>query len=276
MYTQRLKRYSSIAGLFLTSLLILTACNQNSGSPNGQAAPPAATAEKSARLDALDLGIAAHGGLDLWRTYASLSFDIPRGQDTVHHTVDLRSRKTLQATRTYQLGYDGTEVWVAPDLEAFSGNPRFANGLDFYFFAIPFVLADPGANREELGRVTIDDREYEAVKISYDAGVGESPDDHYIVHFDPETHRMSHLLYTATYYSGEASEDYNARVYEDWQAVGGLLLPGKITAYHWDGETRRLGEQRGETVFTRITLNRAPPAAARFQKPAAAEVAPPR
>ena len=270
-----------ICFLCLLSFVFIAACSNDPRSSTSAPDPDQATAHQSdireenpAGVDPLDRGIAAHGGLDRWRSYAALSFDIPREQGTVHHTIDLWSRKTLQTTPAYQLGFDGSDVWVAPGLDAYSGNARFANGLDFYFFAIPFVLADPGANREVLGQVTIDDKAYNAVKISYDAGVGDSPEDYYIVHFDPDTHRMSHLLYTATYFSGEPSENYNARVYSDWQDIDGLLLPGKITAYHWDSESRRLGEQRGETVFTNIELSTAPPESTLFQKPETAEIAP--
>ncbi len=274
--------------LVLITFLLLSSCAKDTDTINADtkdaeassaqvSSSPSTTdvADNGSTADALERGIAAQGGLDLWRSYASLSFDIPRQQDTVHHVVDLWSRKTLQTTRNYQLGFDGEDVWVAPNLEAYSGNARFANGLDFYFFAIPFVLADPGANSEELGLMRIDDKEYEAVKISYDAGVGDSPTDYYIVHFDPETYRLTHLLYTATYFSGEPTENYNARVYGDWQEVDGLSLPGKISSYHWDGETRRLGEKRGETLFTQIELHKSPLDTGIFQKPEEAEVAPP-
>lgn len=202
--------------------------------------------------DALDRGIEAHGGLATWQSYQLLEYQMGAGENSERHVVDLWSRKTLQAGENWQVGYNGTDVWVAPNLEAFDGNPRFYNGLHFYFFGLPFVLADPGANREDLGSVTINSESFDAVKISFDAGVGESPNDYYIVHFDPQTHRMRYLLYTATYFSGEPSERFNAREYETWQEVDGLLVPEKITTYRWNSESRELGDKRGESNFSNV------------------------
>ena len=226
----------------------------------------------SAEDDALDRGIAAQGGLTTWHTYHTLEYEQVQGNRRVQHLIDLQTRKTLQTGEAYQLGYDGNDVWVAPSLDAFPGNPRFSNGLDFYFFAIPFVLADPGTNREPLGRVMVDGAEYEAVKISFDAGVGASPDDYYIVHFDAETHRLHVLLYTVTYRSREPNENYNARVYEEWQEVGGLVLPRKVTSYRWDNEQRRLGEKRRETYYDNVKLSTERPDAMLFAPPEGAEI----
>ena len=61
--------------------------------------------------------------------------------------------------------------------------------MDFYFFGMAFVFADPGTNHESLGSVDINGEPFDAVKISFDAGTGASSDDYYIAHFDPQTHQ---------------------------------------------------------------------------------------
>ena len=53
------------------------------------------------------------------------------------------------------------------------------------------------AETYEGGRVQIDDQDYEAVKISYNDGIGASPDDYYIIHLDPKTYQLKVLLDTA-------------------------------------------------------------------------------
>ncbi len=251
--------------------LVMAGCEPSQNASQAEGSTGEAPAPSSVQ-DALDRGIAAQGGLATWHSYHTLEYEQVQGDRRVQHLIDLHTRKTLQTTEAYQFGYDGTDVWVAPNLDAFPGNPRFSNGLDFYFFAIPFVLADPGTNREHLGRVTVDGAEYEAVKISYDAGVGASPDDYYIVHFDPETHRLHLLLYTVTYRSQEPNENYNARVYEEWQEIGGLVLPRKMTSYRWNSEQRRLGEKRRETVYDNVRLSTEKPDATRFARPEGAEI----
>ena len=277
-YYNTLQRIAWITGLTGVVLIIvtlpLTGCTYSDSpaeSPNVQSTALVSTAEQ----DALDKSIAAHGGLDRWKSFGSLEYTVERRGRSEHHLIDLYSRRTLQTGESFQIGYDGTDVWVSPSLDAYAGNARFMNGLDFYFFAIPFVLADPGTHREYLGKVLINDEPYEAVKISYDDGVGASPDDYYIVHLDPETFQLKILLYTATFRSQTPSENYNARVYEDWKEINGLLLPTRMIAASWDAAERRLGESRGETLYTDITLTVTQPDPALFAPPTESEIAAP-
>ncbi len=221
----------------------------------------------TATADILDKSLIAHGGLETWQSFGTLEYDITKGENEGHHLIDLKTRSTLQSGEQYVLGFDGENVWVSPDLDAFSGNPNFSVGLDFYFFGIPFVLADPGTNRELLGDVVFDGTTYEAVKISYNDGVGASAGDYYIAHFDKDTHLLKYLLYTVTYFSQEPNENYYARAYEEWEEVEGLLLPKRMAAYSWDNETRTLGEKRNEAVFNNITLETQQPDKSAFAKP---------
>ena len=247
----------------ITLCVLLTSCATDAYQ-NEAGSPEVASASA---LDILDKSLIAHGGLNTWQSYGSLEYDVIKGDNEGHHIIDLKTRRTLQSGENYVLGFDGKNTWVSPDLDAFPGNPDFYVGLDFYFFGIPFVLADPGTNRELLGDVTFNGTTYEAVKISYNAGVGASPDDYYIAHFDKETHLLTYLLYTVTFNSQEPNENYYARAYEEWQEVGGLLLPKKMAAYSWDKETRMLGEMRREAVFNNVTLDTKQPEEAVFAKP---------
>lgn len=250
-------------------LFLTTGCT----TPQEEATPDASSSTVEPQ-DALDKGIVAHGGLERWQSFGALEYDVARGDMQQNHLIDLYSRRTRQASETFTLGYDGTDVWVAPNLEAFRGNPRFFIGLDFYFFALPFVLADPGTKREDLGRVTVNGVVYDAVKISYDDGVGESPDDYYIPHFDPETGQMRLLLYTVTFRSQEPNENYGARMYEEWQTVEGLVVPKTVVSYRWDSEQYQLGDRRGETVYNNVSFSTEQPDDTVFAPPAESETVP--
>lgn len=261
---------SSYSGLLLLLCTIsFTGCTYPAEEEDTQSESPPTT--EAVQQDALDKGIAHHGGLDHWQSFGTLQYAVDKGERTENHLIDLHKRRTLQTGESFQLGFDGTDAWVTPGLDAYSGKPRFAIGLDFYFFAIPFVLADPGTNRDYLGRVSINDMEYEAVKISFDTGIGGSPNDYYIAHFDPDTYQLKVLLYTATYFSQESSESYNAKVYEEWTEVEGLLLPTTIAAYRWNPETRQLEEKRGSTGYSEISLSKDAPEASTFAAPEGAE-----
>ncbi len=208
--------------------------------------------------DPLARAITAHGGLDLWQSFRTVTFDIVREESVVRNTVDLRTRKARMSAEDYDIGFDGEDVWVMPDLEAFSGSASFYNGLDFYFFGMPFVLADPGTIHSDIGLVTVGGEPYHAVRVAYEAGVGASSEDSYVAHFDVETHRLRFLLYTVTYFTGEPNENYNVRVYDEWQEIQGLQVPLRATSYAWNPDLREFGEMRSEASYTNVSLEAAP------------------
>ncbi|MDP5104745.1 MAG: hypothetical protein NWQ31_01080, partial [Polaribacter sp.] len=97
-----------------------------------------------------------HGGINTWRKANILSFNIAEEV----HTVDLKSRKTVINTPKYSLGFDGKEVWL-DEIEkgSYKGDPTFYYNLYFYFYAMPFVLADNGITYQKT-----DDLVFEGTK----------------------------------------------------------------------------------------------------------------
>ncbi len=220
---------------------------------------------------ALAAGIEAHGGMEQWQKMQTWAYTIERNEQPERQFIDLKTRKVLLKQDAYTIGFDGKEVWITPNKEAFGkGSPRFYHNLYWYFHAFPFVMTDPGINYEVLPQKEMDGKLYDAVKISYNAGVGDAPDDYYIAHFDAETHQMYLLLYTVTYFQGEPGDKYNALIFDDWKEVNGLLVPNSMKGYKYaDGE---LGEQRYTRVFTDIELSTTPADQAQFAMPAGAVI----
>ena len=198
-------------------------------------------------------GLNAIGGLERWSEMKTMAYSIPKGDQKELHQIDLPSRKVRISHPDYTIGYDGTEVWVTPDKDVLGGmSPRFYHNLIFYFYAIPYVLADPGTNYEVLPDRTINGRDLDVVKVSFDSGVGDAPEDYYIAHFDQATGEMYLLLYTVTYFSGASNENYGAIIYDNWIDVNGLKLPKTMKGYKYAADT--LGEQRYERIFDDIAL----------------------
>lgn len=225
----------------------------------------------SVPMGVLGPSIDAHGGLDRWSSFGTLEYDFAKGDTREHHLIDLHSRKLLLTGEGYTIGFDGQEVWVMPDLDAYSGRPRFYSSLNFYFFGIPFVLADPGAIHESLGRTVVGDETYDLVKTSFEPGVGDSPDDYYLTYLDTTSHHVELLLYTVTFRSREPNENYGARTYE-WEEVDGLLVPSKMSSYRWNAEASTLGEHRSDAFFTNVTFRTERPDEALFAMPDGAEI----
>jgi len=213
----------------------------------------------------------AHGSLHNWRQYKSLIFETGSEEEGWEkHSTDLNSRLASIEASNYSMGYDGSNVWIKQDTAAYKGDPRFYYNLMFYFYAMPFILGDEGIQYTQVDPVTIQDQTYEGIKVSYNAGVGTSPEDEYIVYYDPATKKMHWLAYTVTYFSKEKSENFNIVHYTDWAETNGLLLPTEMAFYRFPNN--QLGEARGSSSFKGVQLSKEMSKPADFQMPEGAKV----
>jgi hypothetical protein len=170
----------------------------------------------------------------------------------------------------YTMGYDGENVWILDPEGVYKGDPVFYHNLMFYFYAMPFVLADDGIRYFDTAPLIYEGREYPGLGISYNDGVGTSPEDEYYIHFEPDTHKMAWLGYTVTYRTGKKSDDIHWIRYDDWTDIDGLLLPKSIT-WHEVVDGKLSGP--GNTVnFEEIKLSKSPVDEDIFEKPQGAEI----
>jgi hypothetical protein len=205
-----------------------------------------------------------HGGINAWRKAQILSFN--KGKEV--HTVDLHSRKTVINTSKYSLGFDGKEVWLDEEKEgAYKGNPTFYYNLYFYFYAMPFVLADDGIIYNKVDPISFEGIDYPGYKISYKANVGTTPDDNYIVYYNPQNFQMEWLAYTVTFKSKAPSERYNLIRYNKWENVNGLVLPKELTWYKKDEKGIPTEPAGKPTEFTLPLISQGKLADSFFEKP---------
>jgi len=258
--------YRNLSFSILAFILCFTACNSSFDSNK-----VATKLSKQSFPPALKKSLEKHGGLSQWDKMNTLTYALEKDAGKEVHQIDLKSRKVNIKHPEWTIGYDGSEVWVAPNKEAFGkGSPRFYHNLYFYFFALPYVMADPGINYEALPQRELEGKNYDVVKITFNENVGDAPDDYYIGHFDTETGLLHLLLYTVTYYNQTTNEKYNALVYEDWKKYNGLYLPQTLKGYKYAADT--LGEQRYTRSFININIDEKPLASSLFEKPDGAEV----
>jgi hypothetical protein len=214
--------------------------------------------------EALDKIFKAHGGITIWKEQRTLSYVLPKPKNPEMHTIDLWNRNEKIEAPDYTIGFDG-KPWVLDTNNSYKGNPEFYHNLMFYFYAMPFVLADDGIIYSDAEDLVFDGVSYPGVRISYDAGVGITPKDEYFLHFDAETNQMAWLGYTVTYRTGEKSENIKWIRYNDWEISNGLLLPNSISWYTVeDGEIKGL---RNQVVFEDITLSKEAKPTTFYDKP---------
>lgn len=253
--------------IFALSIATIAACQPSSGSSSADEQTPAYTIP-SHHTEQLSKLLDAHGGYEQWSKMNTLSYS--KGDEST--ITNLQNRKIRLETDKKVIGFDGNEVWVAP-ASVDASKARFYHNLYFYFYAMPFVVGDPGAYYEAVDSMNIKGKSYNGIKISYLDGVGDASDDNYILWTDPETNQMEWLMYTVTYRSGEPSENYRLINYEDWGSFNGLILPTKMQWYHFDGDS--IGGKRGDAmIFENVIIDKTYPPDSLFVKPENAIVAP--
>jgi hypothetical protein len=213
----------------------------------------------------------AHGGIAQWNKMQNLCYEMDAKDGTEVHTISLPNRLTKIETKDWSIGYNGTEVWLLQNKpDTYKGNARFYHNLMFYFYAMPFVLGDNGIIYTEMDATELDGKTYNAIKISYKAGIGDSPEDEYILFYDPETNTMEWLGYTVTYSENEKSDDWHYIKYDKWQDVNGMLLPKKLTWYNVkDGKPT---DERSDKKFDKVTITETVLETSVFKKPEGAVI----
>ena len=120
-----------------------------------------------------------HGGLAQWQSQQSLTYTLEDIDKTEKHQVDLWTRRGRMEGPNFKMGFDGKDIWLDAKAD-YTGNAKFMYNLYFYFFAMPFVLADDGIIYSETADLEYEGKSYPGIRISYEEGVGISPKDEYL------------------------------------------------------------------------------------------------
>ena len=213
----------------------------------------------------------AHGGIDTWSSMQSLTFTMAKPNGDEVTTTNLKSRHSLIEMPKHTIGFNGKDIWLhSKDTTAYKGNAKFYYNLMFYFYAMPFVLADDGIIYKNTDSLEFEGKTYPGIKISYNVGIGESPDDEYILYYDSETNKMAWLGYTVTYFSKEKGKEFHFIKYNNWQHVEGVLLPETLIWYNYKNNMPTT--KRSDLTFTNIKLSKEKPNNVLFEMPEGAKI----
>lgn len=188
----------------------------------------------------------AHGGLDKWYNNGPLSFrfnyqplDTTKAQRDSYQTVDTwsnRARHTSATDSTAHYGWSGETAWVqAKDSTAFKYDTKFWALTPIYFLGQPFILDGEGVNLELLPQKTYKEKMQDVVKVTFDAGTGDAPDDYYILYFQEDNHQLRAIRYIVSYPAyfkdgGHLPEKFMKVIGENM--VDGILFPTNYKT-HW-------------------------------------------
>ncbi len=190
--------------------------------------------EEKQGIELLENCLKAHGGMDIWKSFVGLEYNLNDNGKQVYQITHLKDRRAYLKSKKYEVGFDGKVAWAVPNASEVSGkSAAFYYNLDFYFIGVPFLLKDPGVNISYAGKAKINDRTLESLKVTFGSEVGLTPEDVYYLYINPETNLLEILTYSVSYFDKENSEVSSAKVYSNYQKVQGLMMPHKMENFEW-------------------------------------------
>ncbi|MEL6535314.1 MAG: hypothetical protein AAFQ98_07885 [Bacteroidota bacterium] len=147
------------------------------------------------------------------------------------------SRVRMELADSSVLVYDGTECWASTE-EAATTSSRFHLLTWSYFLMAPYKLTDPGTHLEETGtRPNLAGQASPTYRLTFDSGIGDSPEDWYVVYQNAETQLMEAMAYIVTFSTPSEEAEPHAIHYQNYVEVAGVQLPTFWSLYNWSEES---------------------------------------
>ncbi len=148
-------------------------------------------------------------------------------------------RSIPQLDGLVEQGYDGEEYWVKHNGEVLNDeglNKKvlFNRPTNFYWFTMMPKLLDDGLKYDYIGEKTINDKQYDVVKVTFDLGETK-PTDTYQLYINQKTGLVDQFLFTVADFNVLDTPLLMELEYED---IDGVLLPThrKYKKSTWDAE----------------------------------------
>ncbi len=262
----------TLAAIPLLGLCVTAGCEPTTTTTT--AAGP--TSRPAAETTPAGMGVArrieAAHGKPAWTLKAAVACDI---------TVNYGGGVMLSGSMTYEPGgsrvrietedgatlvFDGERAWVSPST-AQVPMIRFQLLTWPYFLAMPFKLRDPGTRLVPYGRRQLRGVTHVTALLTFEAGIGDSPDDWYVVYEDPDTDRLAAVAYIVTYGTtvDEAEKEPHVLVYEAYRTFDGVALATRWVMYNWSLAEGTVGEPIGDVTLTNIRF--VDPGDGEFERP---------
>jgi hypothetical protein len=146
------------------------------------------------------------------------------------------------------------KVFVSPSLKDNKGI-RFNAYTWSYFFLYPYKLSDTGTKWNDNFKTKETNNIFDVAKLSFEANIGDAPDDWYVVYTDKKTHLLQHVAYIVTLgKTKEAAEaDPHAIKYENYKLINGIPFATNWSFYGWNIE-KGLSDKIGNAQITNINF----------------------
>jgi len=137
-------------------------------------------------------------------------------------------------------GYNGKKSWMTIDGVTATDDEvlkmaGFLRKTNYYWFAMMFKLLDPGLVYSYEGTRTVENTEYDLVKVIFEPGVGDVSDT-YLLYINPDTRLVDRFLFTVMDFG--MAEPLLMEV--EYEEVDGVKLPTKrrYILANWQGQPK--------------------------------------
>ncbi len=200
----------------------------------------------------------AHG-IHAWWGWRALAADITVrfGGETALAGKLLMETKTARCRIDLADGptliFDGANAWVQPPSSDFQG-ARFHLLTWSYFIGVPMKLRDPGTVLVPMGLRRLRGKTLSAARLTFEPGVGDTPDDWYITYADPGTNRLAALAYIVTYGkdAAEAETEPHAISFGGFETIDGVTVSTRWRFWDWSEEAGIHGPQLGDASLANV------------------------
>lgn len=164
-----------------------------------------------------------------------------------------RSRFNLDSGET--MLFDGKDAYSSSqELLARLKKIRFEVLTWPYFAELPFKLQDPGTQLEIVKDHKMLGNFIPTARLSFDAGIGDTPDDWYLLYKDPETRLLKAAAYIVTYHQSpeKAGQDPHAILYAKYREVESVMIATEWTFHNWTRDDGAIGPAIGRAKLSRL------------------------
>lgn len=139
--------------------------------------------------------------------------------------------------------FDGQNAYISPDTSSYQ-RARFDVLTWPYFLTAAYKLSDPGTKIEKQGIRQLNGADFEAARLTFEANVGDTPDDWYVLYKDSTTNYLAAVAYIVTYGKGleQANADPHCLTYENFVDFNGIPIATTWNLWTWNeaGEISKL------------------------------------
>ncbi|WP_010181141.1 DUF6503 family protein [Aquimarina agarilytica] len=195
---------------------------------------------------------------EAYLNHKAISFDINvkfGGKDYLSGTLTQLTNGTkirLDNKNTTKVIYNGDDVFICPKTAEIGGS-RFDIFTWSYFFNLPYKLNDPGTIWSTPTKKPLNGSLHQTEKLSFETGIGDAPDDWYIVYKNAIDNTLAGAAYIVSFGKdlAAAEKEPHSIKFNNYQNVDGIPISKKWTFHNWN-EKDGYGDQIGEATISNV------------------------